>query len=76
MAEKEQVHRIEYESKGLDATTSEAKRGQYLGAALSVVALLGAVYVAYIGAHWAVSVALVGIPVLGIIRAIVKPRPK
>lgn len=76
MAEKEQGHRIEYESTGLRATTEEAKRGQYLGSVLSAVALLGAVFVVYLGGPWEVSVALVGIPVLGIIRAIVKPRPK
>ena len=76
MAEKEQAHRLAYEASGLEATTQEAKRGQYLGTGISILAVCGAVYVAYIGAHWGVSVALVGIPVLGIVRAIVKPRPQ
>lgn len=75
MAEAEQAHRIAYEASGLQAATKEASRGQYLGAAISLAALCGAVYAAYIGTHWSVSVALVGIPVLGMIRAIVRPRP-
>ena len=76
MAEREQAHRTDYEAKGLDATTKEARRGQYLGAAISAIALLGAIYLAHIGAPWQASVALVGIPVLGIIRSIVAPRQK
>src|SRR5712691_11175858 len=35
MAEKEQQHRVSYEREGLTATTGEATRGQYLGAAIS-----------------------------------------
>ena len=76
MAEKEHAHRIAYEAAGLQATTREATRGQYLGAAVSIIAVCGAVYAAHVGAHWSVAVALVGIPVLGMIRAIVRPRPK
>lgn len=76
MAEKEQGHRIEYEKTGLTATVRESRRGQILGAIISVVAIGGAIFTAYIGAHWAVSAALVGVPVLGIVRAIVRPRPK
>ena len=76
MAEKEQAHRIEYENVGLRATTQEAKRGQFLGFLISLVAIGGAIYTAHMGAYWAVPVALVSVPVLGIIRAIVKPRTK
>ena len=74
MAEKEQAHRIEYEKIGLPETVNESKRGQYLGAVISVAAVLGAVFTAYIGSHWVVSVCLVGVPVLGLVRAIVRPR--
>jgi len=74
MAEKEQAHRIEYEKIGLPATIRESRRGQTLGAIISFVAVCGAIYTAYIGAHWAVPVALVGVPVLGLVRAIVRPR--
>lgn len=76
MAEKEQSHRIEYEKVGLAATIKEVRLGQVLGALISLAAVLGAIYTASIGAHWIVSMALVGIPVLGIVRAITKPRAK
>jgi uncharacterized membrane protein len=74
MAEKEQAHRIQSESEGLRATILEAKRGQYLGAGISALALGGAVYTAYIGAHWSVSVAFISLTILGIVRALVYPR--
>lgn len=74
MAEAEQKHRHEYEKSGLSATSGEAKRGQYLGAAISVVAIVATVYTAAIGAHWVVSTALGGITLLGLVRAIVRPR--
>lgn len=76
MAEKEQQHRVSYEREGLTATAGEARRGQYLGAAISGAAIVGAVVAAVMGAHASVPIALVGIPVLGIVRAIVKPRGK
>ena len=76
MAEKEQHHRVQYETTGLDATIKEARRGQFLGAFISVAAVAGAVYTASIGAPWFVSAALVGIPVLGLVTAIVRPRSK
>src|SRR3990172_736242 len=70
MSEKEQAHRINYETTGLTATIQESRRGQYLGAVVSVVAIGGAIYTAYSGAYWAIPVALVGVPILGIVRAI------
>ena len=76
MAEKEQAHRIQIESEGQRATIKEAARGQYLGAAITAIALGGAIFTAYIGAHWGVSVALVGLTILGIVRALVRPRGK
>lgn len=76
MAEKEQEHRIEYEKVGLSATISESRRGQYLGSVVSLIAVIGAIYAAHIGAHWSVSIALVGVPVLGLVRAIIRPRSK
>ncbi len=74
MAEAEQRHRMEYESRGLVATTSEAKRGQILGTILSALCIAGAVATAYIGAHWSVPVALVGVPLLSVIRAVINRR--
>src|SRR5215210_3890272 len=43
MAEKEQAHRIAYEREGLAASKADAWRGQYLGAAISLTAIIGAV---------------------------------
>ena len=74
MAELEQGHRHEYEKEGMVASTKEAGRGQFLGALVSCLAIGAAAYTASIHAHWAVSTALVGIPVLGLVRAIVRPR--
>lgn len=74
MAEAEQLHRHEYEKHGMVATASEARHGQFLGALVSCLAIGSAAYTSSIGAHWAVSAALVGIPVLGLVRAIVRPR--
>jgi uncharacterized membrane protein len=81
MAQLEQEHRIAQEAKEttlhqthLDAIISDTKRGQYLGATISILAILGAVISAYFGAHWIVSSSLVGVPILGIVRAITKGR--
>lgn len=74
MVEIEQAHRIEYESKRLSALTNDTKRGQYIGMGISIVALVGACITAYLGAHPTVSIALVSLPVLGIIKALISSR--
>lgn len=76
MAESEQQFRQQYEKEGLEATVREARRGQYLGAAICFAAVIGAAFSAYVGAHWAVSAALVGVPVLGMVLAVIRPRSK
>jgi Predicted membrane protein (DUF2335) len=58
MAENEQTHRIE-----------DAKRGQYLGWSLAAGAVITAAVVSLCHGPWQVSVALVGIPVLGAVRS-------
>jgi hypothetical protein len=58
MAEKEQTHRIE-----------DARRGQYLGWSLAAGAVIAAAVVSLCHGPWQVSVALVGISVLGAIHA-------
>jgi predicted membrane protein DUF2335 len=63
MAEKEQTHRIE-----------DAKRGQYLGWALAAGAVVTATVVSLCHGPWQVSVALVGIPVLGAVHALIQGR--
>lgn len=63
MVEQEQAHRIALEAKELDATTGDYKRGHWMGSVIALSCILGAVYTAYIGAHWSVSVSLVGLPI-------------
>jgi Predicted membrane protein (DUF2335) len=63
MAEKEQTHRIE-----------DAKRGQYLGWSLAAGAVIAAALVSLCHGPWQVSVALVGIPVLGAVHALIQGR--
>ena len=63
MAEKEQTHRIE-----------DAKRGQYLGWSLAAGAVIAAAVVSLCRGPWQVSVALVGIPVLGAVQALIQGR--
>ena len=57
MAEKEQAHRF-----------GDARRGQYLGWSLAAGAVVTATIVSLCHGPWQVSVALVGIPVLGAVR--------
>jgi hypothetical protein len=63
MAEREQTHRIE-----------DAKRGQYLGWSLAAGAVIAAAVVSLCRGPWQVSVALVGIPVLGAVQALIQGR--
>jgi Predicted membrane protein (DUF2335) len=63
MAEKEQTHRIE-----------DSKRGQYLGWSLAAGAVIAAAVVSLCRGPWQVSVALVGIPVLGAVQALIQGR--
>ncbi len=49
-------------------------RGQYIGMGISILALFGAGITALMGAHPTVSIALVSLPVLGIIKALISSR--
>lgn len=71
MAELEQRHRFEREGQALVAAVSDTKRGQWLGAVVAVVAIGGAVAAAFAGAHWSIPVALVSVPVMAMIRALI-----
>ena len=71
MVEQEQAHRIANEMKELEATVSDFRRGHWLGGLLGVLSIAGAVFTAYIGAHPTVSIALVGLPLMAIIRNII-----
>jgi len=74
MAEEQQASRIHIESTGLHAAIAEAKRGQLLGASISIVALACATGSIYLGAHWSVSAMLIGVPIMSLTKAIVDSR--
>ncbi|MGR9106811.1 MAG: DUF2335 domain-containing protein [Gammaproteobacteria bacterium] len=76
MAEIEQAHRIATEDASLKASVSEARRGQYLGAGISIIALAFSLISVFIGANPFVSVALVGVPLMGLVEAIVSNRSR
>jgi uncharacterized membrane protein len=63
MAERERPHRVE-----------DTKRGQYLGWSLAMGAVITAAVVSLCHGAWQVSVALVGIPVLGAVQALIQGR--
>ena len=71
MAELEQQHRIALEALILPENIKAGTRGQILGAAISVLALVLASITAWVGAPWQVSLGLVGVPVLSVARSLV-----
>jgi uncharacterized membrane protein len=78
MAEAEQSHRMLMERDTLEANTkaqyfeAEAiRRGTWLGAGISFASIALAAATAVLGAHPAVSVALVSVPVMSAVRAII-----
>lgn len=76
MAEDEQAHRTSTDNAGLAAAIAEAKRGQILGASISIVSLISAIVSVYLGAHPAVTALLVGVPIMGLAKAIVDSRSR
>ena len=71
MAEKEQDQRIADAQKEQKHRFEETKRGQYLGWGLAQGAVVTAAVVSLCHGPWQVSVALVGIPVLGAVQALI-----
>jgi uncharacterized membrane protein len=63
MAQQEQTHRFE-----------DSRRGQYLGFSLAAGTVTAAAVVSVFHAPWQVSVALVGIPMLGAVQALIQGR--
>jgi uncharacterized membrane protein YjjP (DUF1212 family) len=74
MIEDEQAHRINYENELLQIMSKDTKRGQWLGFGIVFFAMLAAVIAAILGADYKISIALVSLPVLGIIKSIVESR--
>jgi uncharacterized membrane protein len=71
MAEQEQSHRLSCEREGLSAAIRSHSRGQYLGAVIAVVAIVAAAANSLFGGAPAVSIVLVGVPVLGVVQALI-----
>lgn len=78
MAELEQQHRIESERAALDANISasraeawNARFGLILGASVSLAALLAAIYSVSLGANPFVSIAIVGVPLMAAVKALI-----
>lgn len=76
MVEQEQAHRIQYDDSALKATIRDTQRGHWIGGIISLAAIGGSIFTAYIHAHPAVSVALVSVPIGTIITAIVRSKSK
>jgi uncharacterized membrane protein len=81
MAEAEQAARlareaeaIKYELAKFEAIRQDNRRGQWLGFFIALSAVAAASATAYFGAHPSVSIALVGVPILGIVKAIINSR--
>jgi uncharacterized membrane protein len=76
MVELEQAHRIEHNNTGLNAKVKDTKRGQLIGGFIGTLSVGGCIFSAYMGAHPTVSIALVSVPILGIIRAFLNSRTR
>ncbi|MCS6785429.1 MAG: DUF2335 domain-containing protein [Thiobacillaceae bacterium] len=78
MAEAEQQHRLQNErdalASNIEAARAEmaaARTGLWLGALVSMMSIAAAVWTVHLGAHWIVPTALVGVPLMSAVRAII-----
>jgi len=71
MAEREQAHRTEMQRSVLNAEIGDNRRGHYLGFAVAIAEVIGVPVTVWLHAPAAVSIALVSVPVLGIVRAFI-----
>ena len=74
MVEEEQAHRVSYESSMLAATIQDTKRGHWMGWSISIISVVGALASIYLAASPLVSAALVGVPLISIVHAIMKSK--
>lgn len=74
MAEKEQEHRHLMERTAAETESKAFSRGQVFGFAVSFASIVGAVAAAALHAPVAVPVALVGIPMAGVVKAFLATR--
>lgn len=74
MAEAERAHRFACEAKTLEADIAEGRIGLLLGGALALCSVFLSVMAAHADAHWTLPVALVSVPVLGMVKTLIKGR--
>ena len=74
MVEREQAERHAADSAILAATIKDTQRGHWIGLAIAVASIAGAVATALYGAHPTVSIALVGLPLVAIIKSIISSK--
>lgn len=75
MAEKEQDHRIAWESRALDESARETNRGQNYGLVIAVFCISGAVYLA-MNEHLWPAIVLAGTTALGLAARFLPSRQK
>lgn len=73
--EREQAHRQELTQRVIDVEALNAKRALPIGGAVALLAVCGATAVGLFGS-WEAAVALVGIPLMAIVRAFIAPSRK
>jgi uncharacterized membrane protein len=85
MAEAEQAHRFEFDRsnselhlRSLDENVADAIRAQnitrlgiWLGWTISLGSVIASLVSVQMGAHWSVSAALVGVPLMSVVRAFI-----
>jgi uncharacterized membrane protein len=74
MVELEQEHRITHDRQIVAAMIRDTKRTHRIGGAISVVCVCAALASVYLGAHPSVSIALVGVPIVSVINAIIRSK--
>lgn len=74
MAEAEQAHRHSTETADLTQHARALRRAQWSAVAVSVLAISGAIGTALAGVHWGVPVALVSVPIVSIVKALLSAR--
>jgi uncharacterized membrane protein len=76
MAQAEQEHRHQQDDTATAAARSEVSRGQWLGFTITIASIVGAGYLGAVGAPWPAIVALVGVPLMAAIRAVIEARSR
>ncbi|HET9105796.1 MAG TPA: DUF2335 domain-containing protein [Steroidobacteraceae bacterium] len=74
LTEQERAHREEQERNALAANIANAGRGQWLGGITILAAIVGAVVIVALHGPWQAAVALVGVPLLGAVQALIRGR--